>query len=513
MASLVYTPVHDIPQIREHLRASFRRGRTDSVAYRKEQLLQLAYLFQDNVPRFQKALLADLGRPKIETNLFDLSIIISECMYAYKNIESWTKPEKVPFNINWFAFSPKVYKEPKGTVLIITPFNFPLYCLAPLTGAIAAGCAAVVKPSELTPATSALLTELFPKYLDNDLYRVVNGAVEETTKLLELQWDHILYTGGGRVGRVVATAAAIHLTPVTLELGGKCPAVVDSNADFDMAAKRILWGKMTNAGQTCVAPDYVLVPHHVQSKLVEAFKEHWFTFYGSDSHTSDSFSRICSENHWDRISGMLKNTQGDVILGGEMSKEDKFIAPTVVTNVSFTDSLMKEEIFGPVLPIISVPDVDSALDYINSHDHPLALYAFSNDAKVCDYVRKRTLSGSFLANDLLLQANVSAVPFGGVGGSGYGSHKGKFSFDMFTHQRPVLRSPKWIDLLMSIRYPPYTDKSLKRANQAAMPKIPYPRPGESDSVNWMRWSVAAFTVVLVVANRHRVLDVIRASRQ
>ncbi|KAF8585282.1 aldehyde dehydrogenase [Ramaria rubella] len=510
MAGLTYTPVDEIPQIREHLRASFRTGRAASIDYRKKQLLQLAYLFQDNIERFQEALQEDLGRPKLESNLFDLSVIINECVYAYKNIDSWTKPDKVAFNMNWFAFSPKVLKEPKGTVLIISPFNFPLYCLAPLSGAIAAGCAALLKPSELNPATSQLLADLFPKYMDNDMYKVVNGAVEETTKLLELQWDHILYTGSGRIGRIVATAAAKHLTPVTLELGGKCPAIVDENADFEIAARRLLWGKMTNAGQTCAAPDYIIIPQHVQHKFVAAIKKTWSKFYGSDPHTSNSFSRICTHNHWDRITGLLKDTQGDVILGGQTSRADKYIAPTVVQNVSFNDPLMKEEIFGPILPIVPVHDVAAALDYINSHDHPLALYIFSKNAKLRDYVRRHTLSGSFLENDVLMNGGVSAVPFGGVGASGYGSHKGKYSFDMFTHSRAALRSPGWIDLLMGARFPPYTDETLKKLNATILPPIPYARPGAKEPLHWGRWVLLSLSLAVLAANHQRVLKALKA---
>ncbi|KAF8517607.1 aldehyde dehydrogenase [Hysterangium stoloniferum] len=497
MSSLEYTSLEEIPKIREHLRASFRAGKALDVVYRKEQLLQLAYLIQDNTERLQDALYQDLGRPKHESNLFDLGVLLGECLYAYKHIERWLKPQSVPFNINWSAFSPRVYKQAKGTVLIITPFNFPLYCLAPITGAIAAGCSVVVKLSELTPSTSSLLAELFPKYLDPDMYRVVNGGIDENMKLLELQWDH----SGGKVGKIVATAAAKHLTPVTLELGGKCPAIVDENADFEVAAKRLLWGKMVNAGQTCAAPDYILVVKGAEAKLIEALKKQHSNFYGTNPHTSSSFSRIISHGHWDRLSDVLKKTKGklpgQIITGGDRVREEKYIAPTIVQNVTAYDSLMQDEIFGPIFPIVSVPSIDTAVKYVNDHDHPLALYVFSKDAKVRGHVRKYTNSGAVVENDVMMHGSMPALPFGGVGPSGYGSHKGQHSFNTFVYQRPLLYSPNWLDLLLSIRFPPYTDATLKKINGVALPTIPYPRPGEKGGISW-QWPLLVVSAALII---------------
>ncbi|KAF8581488.1 aldehyde dehydrogenase [Ramaria rubella] len=520
-SSLVYTPVGEIEQIRDTLRASFRAGKTKSIAFRKEQLLQLAYLFQDNIERFHDSLKKDLGRPVLETNLLDVSAIIGEALFVYKNVDKWVKPEKAPFDVTWFPFSPTIRKAPKGTVLIVTPFNYPLWCLTPIAGAIAAGCAVVVKPSEMTPATSQLLAELFPKYLDSSLYTIVNGAVEESTKLLSLQWDHIFYTGSGRVGRIIAAAAAKFVTPISLELGGKSPVVVDSNADFELAARRILWGKMMNSGQTCTAPDYLLIPQHAQVKLVEAFKKEWKKFYGDDARTSDSYARICAPSHWERIASLLSETNGEVVLGGETDRAEKYIAPTIVQNVAFDDSLMRElvfphscfqassELFGPILAIVPVPDIKAAVDYVNSRDNPLALYIFSRDSKTREYVRENTLSGMVVENDVVLHGGSSVTPFGGVGASGYGSHKGKYSFDTFTHQRASFHSPKWIDLMMYIRFPPYTKKTLAKANSTVMPPIPYPRPGQKSS-SWKSWIVLAVTFGLIAASKERLAGLLKA---
>jgi len=442
----------------------------------------------------------------------DISAIIGDAIYAYKNIDKWVKPEKAPFDLNYFAFSPTIYKEPKGVVLIISPFNYPIWCLGPITGAIAAGCAAVVKPSELTPATSQLLAELFPKYLDQDLYRIVNGAIDETTKALSLPWDHILYTGSGRVGRIVATAAAKHLTPVTLELGGKSPVIVDSNVDFELTARRLLWGKSANCGQTCTAPDYVLIQADAQPKLIEALKKEYKRFFDDDPYKSNSYSRICAHSHWERINALLQETKGEVVIGGQTIKEEKYIAPTVITSVTFDDALMRDELFGPILPIITVPNHDVSLQYIKSHDTPLALYVFSKDSKFRAHIRKNTLSGSFLENDVILQGGSMTTPFGGVGPSGYGAHKGKYSFDTFVHHRPGFRSPRWIDsIALSFRFPPYTAQNERKFARTMMSSIPYPDPDQPQaaSFSWKPWLLVGAIVAFAAANKNKLMGLVK----
>lgn len=495
-----YSTTEEILSAHERIVASFRSGITKPISFRKKQLLQLASLFKDNSKAFEVAFAKDLGRPAQETHFCDTSAIISEALLAYNKLDSWVKPSKAPFDFDFFAFSPKIYKEPKGPVLIISPFNYPLWCMAPITGAIAAGCTVVLKPSELTPAITELLIDLFPKYLDSSCYKIINGAVEETTKLLSLKWAHILYTGSGRVGRIVATAAAQHLTPVTLELGGKSPVVIDQNADFDLAARRILWGKILNAGQSCVAPDYVIIQDSSQAKLVEAFKKAYSQFYpDGNPRKPGAFSRICAHAHWDRITGLLKQTRGEIVFGGETSREDKYIAPTVVSNVTFDDSLMKDELFGPILPIVPVHSIDVGIQYINSNDHPLALYVFTRDNNFSKRIRESTLSGMFMQNDVILQAGSSVTPFTGVGGSGYGSHKGKYSFDTFVHHRPVLHSPNWVDHVIGFRFPPYTEAKAKSA-QASLAKT-IPQYKEKKSGTWFKLVLLAFFVGIVYTKR------------
>ncbi|TFK73415.1 NAD-aldehyde dehydrogenase [Pluteus cervinus] len=494
MSELAYTPLDEIEKIHSELKKGFYSGKNKPISYRKYQLLQLAYLIKDNTEKFEEALRADLGRPALESRFMEIGPSITDALKAYKGVDSWARPEKPGFSITFTFMRPIVYKEPKGVVLVISPFNYPLWLtVGPLAGALAAGCATVIKPSEATPAFSSLLAELVPKYLDSDLVRVVNGAVPETSKLLDLQWDHILYTGGGRVGRIVATAAAKHLTPVSLELGGKSPVVIDPNCDLETTARRVLWGKIVNAGQTCVAPDYILVPRHFQDKFVDALKTTYAQFFPENAkpNAEGTYSRIVTPQAFKRIKKLLDETEGEIVIGGETDEATKFIAPTVVKNVKGTDSLMSDEIFGPLLPIVPVEDLDEAIAFINARDHPLALYVFSQDPVFKNKLFSRTQSGAAIANEVVIHPGADGLPFGGVGPSGYGMHTGKFTFDMFTHLRSSLDSPSWIDKILAFRFPPYTPKGLK-ATLGLYPSLPArpsgPPPAESAYTNrWARW--------------------------
>ncbi|KAF8332822.1 NAD-aldehyde dehydrogenase [Cantharellus anzutake] len=490
-----YTPIDNVPKIRDTLRAGFATNRSKDVRYRKTQLLQLAYLLQDNKQRLVDALQADLHRPAAETFLVEIGASIKEALIAYKRVDKWAKPEGVPFDLLTFAMRGRTLKEPKGTVLIIGPFNYPLWCLfVPLVGAIAAGCAVCIKPSEVVPSVQDLIAELIPQYLDPDLYQVVTAEVEGTTKLLELQWDHIMYTGNGSVGRLVATAAAKHLTPVSLELGGKSPVIVDDTADLKVTARRVLWGKVINAGQTCVAPDYVLVTEGRQDALVDALKEVHRDFYPQNSVAeSPDFSRLAADRHFERVKKLLNATKGEIVLGGEMDASQKFIAPTIVKNVTFEDSLMEEELFGPVLPIIPIKDVQTAIDYINSKDRPLALYLFSTDDKLKKDILAKTISGMAMINDILMAAAVEGLGFGGTGAVN-GAHNDKAGFDTFTHRRSTVDVPGWLDYIVKFRFPPYTKEKENLANKLSIPKIPYPRPGTQPPFGWEKW----FTVFILV---------------
>ncbi|KAJ2928248.1 hypothetical protein H1R20_g8864, partial [Candolleomyces eurysporus] len=508
MAELAYTPVDEIPKIHAELRAGFNSGKLKSIEYRKYQLLQLAYLVQENADRIEKALHSDLGRPAIESRLtaeilsIEINTTIGDALTAYENVEKWAKPEKPPFHLNWTLMKPTIYKEAKGVVVIISPFNYPVWLtLGILAGSIAAGNCTVLKPAESTPATSSLFAELVPKYLDNDLVRVINGAVPETTKILELPWDHILYTGSGRVAKIVSAAAAKHLTPVTLELGGKSPVIIDPNCDLESAASRILWGKVVNAGQTCVAPDYILVPRSFQDTFVDALKKKYQEFYpGAEGpKKDDAYARIVTKQAWGRIKGLLDGTKGTVVIGGEVDEQGKYIAPTIVKDVPGDDSLMSEEIFGPLLPIVPVEDIDEAIRYVNAHDHPLALYVFTKDDAVKKKVLTSTQSGAFSAGEVLIHPGVEGLPFGGIGPSGSGYHTGKYTFDTFTHFRAALDSPSWLDKILGFRYPPYSDKKLKATDRFKR-KLPAKPTGPPTSLtttsSWRKWWVFALAIAI-----------------
>ncbi|KAJ7481185.1 NAD-aldehyde dehydrogenase [Mycena galericulata] len=493
MATLAYTPLEDIDKYHAELRQGFNSGKTKSIAYRKYQLLQLSYLIKDNAKRFEEALALDLGRHALESHFLEINSSITELMEAYNNVESWAKPEKPSLSINFTFMRPVTHKEPKGVVLLISPFNYPMWLLfSPLAGAISAGNAVMLKPSESCPAVAALMTELLPKYVDSSLVRMVNGAIPETTKLLDLPWDHIMYTGSGRVGKIVAAAAVKHLTPVSLELGGnlstnfkveysdptdpgKSPVFIDPSTDMQLAAKRILWGKFTNAGQTCVAPDYVLVPKATQDTFVEALKVAYAKFYpettGASPSPPENVTRLVNPQAFKRVNGLLQGTKGTIVCGGDTNEAEKFIAPTIVRDVQEDDSLMSEEIFGPILPIVPVEDVDAAIAFVNAHDHPLALYVFTQDEAYKKKVFNNTQSGSAVANETILIPGVAGLPFGGIGPSGSGYHTGKYGFQTFTHYRATLDSPGWIDKVLSFRFPPYTTESL----QALHSRIPSPK--------------------------------------
>ncbi|EJF59174.1 aldehyde dehydrogenase [Dichomitus squalens] len=478
MSTLAYTSIEEIPKIHATARAAFQSGRTKSIEFRKAQIAQVGYLIKDNEQRFKEALRSDLGRPDQETELLDFGPTYAEVKDAYSNVAKWAKPQGIPFSINWFAMKPRVVAEPKGVALIISPFNFPIFLLlTPLISAIAAGSAAVLKPSEQTPAFSTLIAELVPKYLDPELYHVINGGVPETTKILELQWDHILYTGNGRVGRIIALAAAKHLTPVTLELGGKNPVVIDPRVDVKLAARRLLWGRFSNAGQICLSPEYVLVPEHFQDTLVEALKEAYASFYPEGPEKSDSLSRIVSSAHAARIKKLIDETKGTIVVGGQADVEKRYIAPTVVRDVKEGDSLLGDEIFGPVLALVPVKDVDEAIKFIQAREYPLAVYVFTHDKQFEKKVFSNTKSGAAVTNETVITAGVPGLPVGGIGPSGYGYYTGKHAFEQFSHYRVSLKNPAWVDkVAFFFRYPPYKPENRKyvKATSSSLP----PRPGK-----------------------------------
>eukprot|EP00475_Leptophrys_vorax_P021064 TRINITY_DN2880_c0_g1_i1.p1 TRINITY_DN2880_c0_g1~~TRINITY_DN2880_c0_g1_i1.p1 ORF type:complete len:383 (-),score=130.33 TRINITY_DN2880_c0_g1_i1:79-1227(-) len=350
-----------------------------------------------------------------------------------------------------------------------------------MVGAIAAGCTAVLKPSEVSSHTAKLLGELFPKYLDPEAFAVIQGAVDETTQLLKHQWDHIFYTGNGAVGKVIMAAAAKHLTPVTLELGGKSPAIVSDDSDIDILANRLMAGRLVNTGQTCVCIDYVLCTEATKEKLLPKLKGVLREWYGEDIQSSADYGRIVNGRHWNRIMGYLKATKGKIVLGGESDEKDLYIAPTVVVDADDSEPLLTEEIFGPILPIRVVKDLDEAVKYVNARPPPLALYVFTRNDKDIKFVLDRTRSGGVCVNDSLIHLACSNLPFGGVGSSGMGGYHNKFSFDTFTHKRATLVKQQNMEFLYkALRYPKFSDQKANllsmvmfKSSPSNLPKLPW----------------------------------------
>jgi aldehyde dehydrogenase (NAD+) len=437
------------------LRATFRSGRTRPIEWRREQLRSMLQMLVDHEDDFVAALQTDLGRPRLEAYAADIGTTKAEIKHAIKHVASWAKPTRVNPGLTSMPAKARIIPEPLGTVLIIAPWNYPIQLLlSPMVAAIAAGNCIVAKPSELSPACSAVLARLVPRYLDNDAITLVEGGVAETTSLLELPYDHIFFTGSTNVGRVVMQAAAAHLTPVTLELGGKSPTIVAADADLTVAARRILWGKHLNAAQTCIAPDYVLVESSVKDRLVDEMATVLGEFLGADPRTSPDFGRIVNDRHFARLTDLLESAGGTVATGGDTDAATRFIAPTIIVDPDLDAPIMQEEIFGPLLPVVGVESIDAAIDFVNDRPKPLALYVFSGSDETADHVLATTSSGGACVNQTILHINTPAMPFGGVGPSGTGSYHGKFGFDAFSHRKSVLQKPQRPD--PKLLYPPYT---------------------------------------------------------
>ncbi|XP_039091365.1 aldehyde dehydrogenase family 3 member B1 isoform X2 [Hyaena hyaena] len=395
-----------------------------------------------------------------ESEVSEISISQSEINLALRNLRSWMKDEKVPKNLATQLDSAFIRKEPFGLVLIIAPWNYPVnLILVPLVGALAAGNCVVLKPSEFSRSTEKVLADVLPRYLDQSCFAVVLGGPQETGQLLQHKFDYIFFTGSPRVGRIVMSAAAKHLTPVTLELGGKNPCYVDDDCDAQTVANRVAWFRYFNTGQTCVAPDYVLCSPDTQARLLPALQSAITRFYGDDPRGSPNLGRIISQKHFRRLQGLLGC--GRVAIGGQSDEGERYIAPTVLVDVAETEPVMQEEIFGPILPIVNVRSLDEAIDFINRREKPLALYAFSNSKQVVKRVLAETSSGSFCGNDGFMHLTLSSLPFGGVGASGMGNYHGKFSFDTFSHHRACLLRRPGMEKIYSIRYPPYSPRKLR----------------------------------------------------
>ena len=439
----------------KHLRQGYDSGLTRPLTWRRAQLRQLQRMLKEQESRWLAALADDLHKPKTEGWATDIGAINGEIESLHHNLAHLAKPRPVHVPVRLGIGTARVVPEPLGVVLVIAPWNYPIHLLIlPMASAIGAGNAVVGKPSELAPATAALMSELVPRYLDERAVAIVEGGPEETTGLLAERWDHILYTGNGRVGRIVMEAAAKHLTPVTLELGGKSPVIVDRGADLDAAARRITWGKFLNAGQTCLAPDYVLVHEDVQEQLLSKLADAVHSFYGTDPRQSPDYARIVNSRHLSRLTGLLRDVDPSrIVTGGVSDAEELYLAPTIVRDASWDQAVMADEIFGPILPVLAVPDVESAIETVNAHPKPLALYIFTSRPGAAERVIERTSSGGVCVNGTVLQIATPGLPFGGVGASGMGAYHGTFGFETFSHLKGVLDRATWFD--PSFSYPPY----------------------------------------------------------
>ncbi|CAO3619822.1 unnamed protein product [Mucor hiemalis] len=456
--SLTYNTAESIEDYVTCLRGTYTTGKSRDAFARKFFLERLHALVKDNENLFYEALHKDLNKSKAEALASEISPVLEECAYFLDNYESLTKDKKVKARMSPNrADTAFVRREALGVVLIISTWNYPLQLsLVPLAGALAAGNCVVLKLSEVSVHTSALISELMPKYLDAGMVRCVNGGVEETQHLLKQRFDHIFYTGNSNVAKSVMAAASKNLTPVTLELGGKSPAIVTDDADMQIVANRVAYGKFFNAGQSCVAVDYVFVPKSRLTEFTQAIQKTLHKWYGANPQQSKDYGRIVNEKHFDRLIAMLHNREtGQILIGGESDRSTRYIAPTVVTDVDFFDSkLMGDEIFGPILPVITYNDIEETMGLISKHEPPLALYLFTKKKSTVKHFLAYTTSGGVTINDTLLHQNEYGLPFGGVGASGMGSYHGEKSFQTFSHERGVLAKKQKLEWLVQSRYPP-----------------------------------------------------------
>ena len=441
----------------QEVRSVFNTGRTRDLKWREQQLRAIERMCDEREAEISAALTADLGRSAFEAWLGDVASTKAEAAFARKHLRKWTKPKRAGLPIAQMPGKAWVQFDPLGVVLIIGPWNYPFFlCMSPLVAAVAAGDAAVIKPSELAPATSALIAKLVPQYLDRDAIRVVEGAADVTQDLLSQGFDHALFTGGTEIGRKIMAAAAPTLTPVTLELGGKSPVVVLADADLDVAARRIAWTKLLNSGQTCIAPDYVLADRSIAAPLTEKIVATIAKFRAEET---DPSLKIVNERQFDRLAALISATGGKVVTGGRSDRAALKIEPTVILDPPIDDPVMSDEIFGPILPILTVDSADAAVAFVNSRPKPLALYVFTKDQDRARRLIDRMPSGGAVINHIAMHCLVPQLPFGGVGASGMGAYHGQWGFEALSHRRAVLAKSAWPD--PSLLYPPYTDRAMK----------------------------------------------------
>jgi aldehyde dehydrogenase (NAD+) len=446
----------DIASLVKEEHSYFKSGATLDVSFRREQLERLRGMIRSNQDRIQEAVYEDMRKPPFEMFASETAFLLAEVDYALKKLACWTSPAKVPGPLAFFGADCRVYPEPYGVALIVSPWNYPFMLLfAPLIGAMAAGNCCVLKPSEISPCSSHAIAELVSETFDPRYIAAVEGGMEVNTPLLEQEFDYIFFTGGTVVGQEIMKAAAEHLTPVTLELGGKSPCIVDEHVRLRYAARRIAFGKWLNAGQTCIAPDFLFVHRDIKPRLLEELKHAVRSFYGADPQRSRNYARIIDSRHFERLSGLLG--EGNIVIGGESDASDLYIAPTVIDEPGWDARVMRDEIFGPILPVFAYRDLDEAIEVVNSRPKPLALYFFSLDKERQRRILRETSAGGVCINTTMLQESTQTLPFGGVGNSGMGAYHGKASFDTFSHYKGVLDQRLPLDMVLR---PPYPDSKV-----------------------------------------------------
>ncbi|MBN2237738.1 MAG: aldehyde dehydrogenase [Bacteroidales bacterium] len=436
----------------------FASNQTKNVEFRIVQLKKLMLVLKDNENLLNEALYKDFKKSAFDTYSTELGIIYSEIKLAIRKLKTWSKTKKVGSGLSNLPGTSIIIPEPYGNVLVIGAWNYPYQLsILPAVSALAAGNTVIIKPSELSLNASHAMAHIINTHFDSALLHVVEGGVEETTELLKHPFDYLFYTGSPLVGKIIMRAASENLTPVVLELGGKSPAIIEADAKLKMAAKRIVWGKFLNGGQTCIAPDYLLVHESVKEKLVEEIRKQIVEIHGTNPASSEAFVRIINPRHFKRLIKLIDITK--IVIGGDNHEEDLYLAPTVLDNVSYEDAVMQEEIFGPILPIITYQSIDWAIEQIKKRPKPLALYLFSNSKKIQQKVLSEVSFGGGAINDVLMHIANDKMPFGGVGNSGMGHYHGKFGFDTFSHLKSVIKKTNWFEPWF--KYPPYTNDKFK----------------------------------------------------
>ncbi|WP_256972888.1 aldehyde dehydrogenase [Clostridium botulinum] len=447
--------MENIRNILEKQKSFFDKGYTKDINFRIEALKKLKHNIKINENNIFKALKIDLNKSEFETFITEIGIVYDEINGAIRNIKKWSKPKKVKTPITNFLASSYIYNEPYGVALIMSPWNYPFQLImAPLVGAISAGNCVLLKPSELAIETEKIIVKIIKDTFSDEYIGVITGGIEESTALLKEKFDYIFYTGGINVGKIVMRAAAEHLTPITLELGGKSPCIVDKDANIDLAARRIAWGKFLNAGQTCVAPDYLVVHRNIKEKLISSIGNYIVEFFGENTFESEDYPRIINERHFKRLEGYLK--EGKIVSGGNTDINNLYIEPTIIEGINFENRIMEEEIFGPIFPVIEFEDIDKVIDIVKNNPKPLALYYFSENKEKQEFIIKNISFGGGCINDTIMHLSTSTLPFGGVGSSGIGGYHGRASFDTFSHKKSILKKSNLIDV--KIRYAPFKGK-------------------------------------------------------